>query len=59
MGKDQRKANKANNMAGICYRSPSQEKVTEVVFYKQLAETTQSLVLALVRDFSLPDICWK
>ena len=53
------KANKADILVGVCYRPPNQDEETDEVFYKRLAEVSQSLALVLVGDFNLPDICWK
>jgi len=53
------KANKADILLGICYRPPNQDEEVDEIVYKSLAEVSQSLVLVLVRDFNLLDICWK
>jgi len=53
------KANKADILLGVCYRPPDQNEEADEAFYKTLAEVSQSLVLVLVGDFNLPDICWK
>jgi len=53
------KANKADILLGVCYRPPNQDEETDEVFYKQLAEVSQSLALVLMGDFNLPDACWK
>jgi len=53
------KANKADILLGVCYRPPSQDEEADQVFYKWLAEVSQSLALVLMGDFNLPDICWK
>jgi len=53
------KANKADLLLGVCYRPPNQDEEVDEVFYKRLAEVSQSVALVLVRDFNLPDICWK
>ncbi|GAB0187578.1 hypothetical protein GRJ2_001223100 [Grus japonensis] len=53
------KANKADILLGVCYRPPSQDEEADEAFYKQLAEVSQPLVLVLVGDFNLPDVCWK
>jgi len=53
------KADKADIPLGVCYRSPNQDDEVDEVFYRRLAEVSQSLALALVGDFDLPDICWK
>ncbi|KAK4824001.1 hypothetical protein QYF61_009126 [Mycteria americana] len=53
------KANKADIMVGVCYRSPNQDEGADRIFYKQLGEVSQSLALILVRDFNLPGVCWK
>ena len=53
------KANKADILLRLCYRPPNQDEEADEVFYKRLAEVSQSLVLVLVGDFKLPDICLK
>jgi len=53
------KANKADILLGVCYRPPNQDEEGDEVFYKRLAEVSQSLALVLVGDFNLLDICWK
>lgn len=45
MGKDQRKANKADILVGICYGAPSQDREKDEVFYKLLRRVSQSLAL--------------
>ena len=46
-------------MVGVCYRPPNQDEEADKIFYKQLREVSQSLALVLMRDFSLPDVCWQ
>ncbi|KAK4818760.1 hypothetical protein QYF61_018932 [Mycteria americana] len=53
------KANKADSMVGVCYRPPNQDEEADDIFYKQLGEISQSLVLVVVGVFNLPDVCWK
>jgi len=53
------KANKADILLGVCYRPPNQDGQADEVFYKTLAEVSQSLALFLTGDFNLLDICWK
>jgi len=53
------KANKTDILLGVCYRPPNQDEEVDEVFYKRLAEVSQSLALALVGVFNLLDICWK
>ena len=53
------KANKADILLGVCYRPPNQDEEVDEVFYKGLAEVSQSLALVLIGDFHLLDICWK
>jgi len=53
------KANKADILLGVCYRPPNQDEEADEVFYKRLAEVSQSLALVLMGDFNLADICWK
>jgi len=53
------KANKADILLGVCYRPPNHDEEVDEVFYKRLAEVSQSLDLVLVGDFNLPNICWK
>jgi len=57
--KMRRKANKADILLRICYRPSNQDEEVDEVFYKRLAEVSQSLALVLVGDFNLPVICWK
>ncbi|PKU29972.1 hypothetical protein llap_19725 [Limosa lapponica baueri] len=44
---------------GACYRPPNQDEEADEVFWKWLAEVSQSPALGLVGDFNLLDICWK
>jgi len=53
------KANKADILLGVCYRPPNQDEEVDEVFYKRLAEVSQSLALVLMGDLNLLDICWK
>jgi len=53
------KANKADILLGVCYRPPSQEEEVDEVFYKRLAEVSQSLALVLMGYVNLLDISWK
>ncbi|KAK4830875.1 LOW QUALITY PROTEIN: hypothetical protein QYF61_013804 [Mycteria americana] len=53
------KANKADIVVGVCYRPPNQDEEADEIVYKQLGEVSRSLALVLVRDFNLPDVCWK
>jgi len=53
------KANKADILLGVCYRQPNQDEEVDEVFFKRLAEVSQSLALVLVGEFILPDICWQ
>ncbi|PKU46217.1 hypothetical protein llap_3441 [Limosa lapponica baueri] len=53
------KANKGDFVLGACYRPPNHDEEADEVFYKQLAEVSQSPALVLVGDFNLLDICWK
>jgi len=53
------KANKADILLGVYYRPPNQDEEADEVFYKRLAEVSQSLAFVLMGDFNLPDICWK
>jgi len=50
------KANKADILLEVCHRPPNQDEEADEVFYKRLAEVSQSLALVLVGDFNLPDI---
>jgi len=45
------KANKADILLGVCYRPPNQDEEADEVFYKRLAQVSQSLALFLMRDF--------
>ncbi|KAK4818426.1 hypothetical protein QYF61_012960, partial [Mycteria americana] len=58
-GRMRGKANKADILLGVCYRPPNQDEDADEAFYKQLAGVSQSLVLVLMGDFNLPDVCWK
>jgi len=53
------KANKVDILLGVCYRPPNQDEEVDEVFYKRLAEVSQSLALVLMGDLNLLDICWK
>jgi len=53
------KANKADILLRICYRPSNQDEEVDEVFCKRLAEVSQSLALVLIRNFNLPDTCWK
>jgi len=53
------KNNKADILLGVCYRPPSQDEEEYEVFYKRLAEVSQSLALVLMESFNLLDICSK
>jgi len=53
------KANKADNLLGVCYRPPNQDEEVDEIFCKRMSEISQSLALVLVEDFNLLDICWK
>jgi len=53
------KANKADILLRFNYRPLNQSEEAVEVFYKWLAEISQSLALVLVGDFDLPDICRK
>ncbi|GAB0207710.1 hypothetical protein GRJ2_003236700 [Grus japonensis] len=53
------KTNKADIIVGDCYRPCNQDEEADEIFYKQLGEVSQSLALVLMRDFNLPDFCWK
>jgi len=39
--------------------NPNQIEEVDEVSYKRLAEVSQLVVLVLMGDFNLPDICWK
>ena len=53
------KANKTDITVGVCYRPPTQDEEVDERLYKQLGEVSRSLLLVLVGDFNLPDICWN
>ncbi|GAB0179832.1 mitochondrial enolase superfamily member 1 [Grus japonensis] len=36
-----------------------EDEEADEIFYKQLGEVSQLLALVVMRDFNLPDICWK
>jgi len=44
------KANEADILLGVCYRSPNQDEEVDDIFYKRLAEVSQSLALVLMGD---------
>lgn len=46
-------------MVGLCYRSPSQDEEADEIFFKQLGEASQLLVLFLVVVFNLVVVFWK
>ena len=51
------KANKADIMVRVCYRTPNPDEEAGHIFYKKLGEVSQLLALVLVGDFNLPDVC--
>lgn len=53
------KANRAVIVVGVYHRLLNQDEEADEAFYKQLVEISQLLALVLLRDFNLPDICWK
>jgi len=53
------KGKKKDILLGVCYKTHNQDEEADEVFYKKLAEVSQSLALVLVGDFDLLDICWK
>lgn len=53
------KANKAVSLVGVYHRPLNQDKEADEAFYKQLVEISQLLAFVILRDFNLPDICWK
>jgi len=59
MGKDEGKANKSDILLGVSYRSSHKDEEADDVFYKRLAEVSQSLAFVLMGDFNFLDICWK
>lgn len=42
-----------------CYRQPTQDEEAKEIFYKQLGEISQSLVLFLMGYFRFPNVCGK
>ena len=50
------KANKADNLVGVCYRSPNRDEEVDEALDKQMAEVTQLLAHVLIGKFKLPDI---
>ncbi|PKU39396.1 mitochondrial fission process protein 1 [Limosa lapponica baueri] len=53
------KANKADTVVGVCYKLPNLDEEEGEIFYEQVGEISQLLALVLVRNFNLPDVCWK
>ncbi|KAJ7411919.1 hypothetical protein BTVI_48147 [Pitangus sulphuratus] len=53
------KANKADILVGICYRSSNKDEEVYELFYKQLVDVSRSPALVLVGDFNLTDVCWE
>lgn len=51
--------NKADDVMGVCYLSPSQDDKTDELFHKQLEETSGYLAFVLMGDFKFPDINWE
>ena len=51
------KASKTDIIMGVCYRPPKQGEEVDKTLCGQLGEVSRSLLLALVGDFSFPDIC--
>lgn len=50
------KANKADILVGVCYRSPNRDEEVDEALDKQMAEVTQLLAHVLIGKFKLPDI---
>ena len=50
--KMRRKANKADILLGVYYRSCNQAEEVDEVFYKRIAEVLQLLALVLMGDFN-------
>jgi len=48
MDKDEGEVNKADILLGVFYRPPNQDEEVDEVFYKRLAEVSQSLALVLM-----------
>ncbi|KAJ7404209.1 mitochondrial fission process protein 1 [Willisornis vidua] len=53
------KANKADNLMGVSYRPSNQDDEGDELFYKQLADVSESPALILVGNFNLSDISWE
>ena len=53
------KANKVDILLGVCYRLPNQDEEAEEIFYKRLADVSQSLALVLMGDSTLLNFSWK
>lgn len=43
----------------VYYRPSNQDEEAVEIFYKQLGEISPSLVLVLVGNFNLTDVCWE
>ena len=53
------KANKADIMVGVCYRTPNWDEEADKILYKHLGGVSQLPALVLMGCFNLPDVCWK
>ncbi|KAJ7427992.1 hypothetical protein WISP_02289 [Willisornis vidua] len=53
------KANEADILVGVWHKPPNQNDEGHELFYKQLADVSRLVVLVLMGDFNLPDICWE
>ncbi|GAB0206625.1 mitochondrial enolase superfamily member 1 [Grus japonensis] len=52
-------ANKGDVTVGVYYRPPSQDDITDELFFKELREASRSTALVLMGDFNLPDVNWE
>jgi len=53
------RGNKGNLVVGVYCRPPDQGEPTDKAFLLRLHEALHLVSVALLRDFNLPDMCWK
>lgn len=59
MGKNEGNGQQGRYHGGSLLKTTKKFEEAEEIFYKQLAEVSQSLAFVLMGDFSLPNVCWK